>query len=74
VRLVIGSGGVFRHGRADDVDAMLAPAVGDVGGGWQVPERAETVLDRRYVLAAAGLLSHDFPTAAAALLQRYLAG
>jgi uncharacterized protein (TIGR01319 family) len=73
VRLVVGSGGVFRHGNSEDVGAMLAPAVGDIGGGWRVPDHAQTAVDKRYVLAAAGLLSDDFPAAAAALLRRYVA-
>ncbi|HUW17268.1 MAG TPA: glutamate mutase L [Actinomycetes bacterium] len=74
VRLVVGSGGVFRHGGPDDVDAMLAPAVADIGGGWRVPEQATTTVDQRYVLAAAGLLAGEFPAAAAALLERHLPG
>jgi len=74
VRLVVGSGGVFRHGRPDDVTVMLAPAVADIGGGWRVPERATTTVDQRYVLAAAGLLAAEFPVAAAALLERELTG
>lgn len=74
VRLVVGSGGVFRHGDADAVTAMLAPAVSDVGGGWKVPEQAATTVDRQYVLAAAGLLAADHPRAAARLLRQHLSG
>jgi uncharacterized protein (TIGR01319 family) len=74
VRLVVGSGGVFRHGDATDVDVMLAPAVADLGGGWQVPEHAVTTVDRHSVLAAAGLLADEHPEAAAGLLRRHLPG
>jgi uncharacterized protein (TIGR01319 family) len=74
VRLVVGSGGVFRHGGPDEVDAMLTPAVADIGGGWRVPEHATTTVDQRYVLAAAGLLAEEFPAAAATLLERHLPG
>lgn len=74
VRLVVGSGGVFRHGAPDAVDAMLAPAVSDLAGGWRVPERATTTVDRQYVLAAAGLLADEHPEAAARLLRRHVSG
>lgn len=56
VRLVVGSGGVLRHAPSAGT-RILAVVVGDVGGGWQVPERATLVVDRSYVLAAAGLLA-----------------
>jgi hypothetical protein len=73
VRLVVGSGGVFRHGAPEEVDAMLSPAVSDLGGGWRVPERASTTVDRSYVLAAAGLLVDEHPEAAALLLRAHQA-
>ncbi|BBH70401.1 hypothetical protein ACTI_70860 [Actinoplanes sp. OR16] len=65
VRLVIGSGGVLRHGGGEHV---LAAVLGDLAGGWQLPERARTVVDEQYVLAAAGLLAADHPEVAAGLL------
>ena len=65
VRLVIGSGGVLRHGGGRRVlDAVLA----DVGGGWAPPENARSLIDQQYVLAAAGLLAADHPGVAARLL------
>jgi uncharacterized protein (TIGR01319 family) len=65
VRLVVGSGGVLRHGGGADV---LAAVLGDTAGGWAPPERAETVIDTRYVLAAAGLLVNDHPRVAVRLV------
>ncbi|WP_430782023.1 glutamate mutase L [Actinoplanes sp. G11-F43] len=66
VRLVVGSGGVLRHGGGTAVlDAVLA----DVGGGWAPPEHARAVVDTDYVLAAAGLLAADHPTVAGCLLR-----
>ncbi|MFC7535217.1 glutamate mutase L [Actinoplanes sp. GCM10030250] len=65
VRLVVGSGGVLRHGGGTRVlDAVL----GDIGGGWVPPERAKALVDEQYVLAAAGLLAVDHPQVAAGLL------
>ena len=67
VRLVIGSGGVLRHGGPQTARRVLGPSVGDHGGGWRVPERARLAVDARYVLAAAGLLAAEHPLAAARL-------
>jgi uncharacterized protein (TIGR01319 family) len=65
VRLVVGSGGVLRHGGGTYVlDAVMS----DVAGGWAAPAAARTVVDQQYVLAAAGLLAIDHPDAARALL------
>ncbi|MCY1143439.1 glutamate mutase L [Actinoplanes sp. Pm04-4] len=65
VRLVVGSGGVLRHGGGAFVlDAVLS----DQSGGWAAPARARTVVDEQYVLAAAGLLSIDHRDAAVALV------
>ena len=68
VRLVVGSGGVLRHAESGGNESVLAPALLDHAGGWKVPEHARVVVDRSYVLAAAGLLSGDYPGAAARLL------
>jgi hypothetical protein len=57
VRLVVGSGGVLRHAGHEGRRRILAPATGDHGGGWRVPEGARTAVDVRYVLFAAGLLA-----------------
>ncbi|AGL17440.1 glutamate mutase L [Actinoplanes sp. N902-109] len=64
VRLVVGSGGVLRHGGGAQV---LAAVLGDTAGGWAPPRAARTVVDGAYVLAAAGLLAGEHPRAAAAL-------
>lgn len=65
VRLVVGSGGVLRHGGGE---AVLAAVLGDPAGGWAAPTEARRAIDTRYVLAAAGLLAADHPTAATALV------
>ena len=70
VRLLVGSGGVLRHG----IDGgLLSEVLNDHAGGWALPRSAATVLDRDYVLAPAGLLATEHPAAAAALLQRLAA-
>jgi uncharacterized protein (TIGR01319 family) len=72
VALVVASGGVFRHADDEQLDAMLAPVTGDHAGGWRVPASPRITVDRRYVVAAAGLLAPDHADAAVALLQRAL--
>jgi len=72
VRLVVGSGGAFRHGRPADVAAALDAALADRAGGWLPPARARRVVDARYVLAAAGLLAAEHRDVAAELLAREL--
>ncbi len=72
VRLVVGSGGVLRHGSAELRAQVLGPATADLAGGWPLPERARAVVDDAYVLAAAGLLSADDPGTAARLLAGHL--
>jgi len=67
VGLVVGSGGVLRHGRPGVAERVLGASVGpgraDAGEGWQLPERARLVVDRDYLLAAAGLLAAEHPDA-----------
>ncbi len=63
VDLVVGSGGVLRHGRDGVADRVLGPSVGR-DADWQLPERAQVVVDTHYVLAAAGLLAAEHPEAA----------
>jgi uncharacterized protein (TIGR01319 family) len=63
VRLVVGSGGVLRHGREGVADRVLGPSVGR-DEDWQLPERARVVVDTDYVLAAVGLLAAEHPDAA----------
>lgn len=74
VALLVGSGGVLRHGGPDAVRRVLAPATGDAfEGGWQLPRAPRVVVDRDYVLAAAGLLAAEQPVAAHALVSTLLA-
>jgi uncharacterized protein (TIGR01319 family) len=69
VRLVIGSGGVLRHSPADIAAGILAAPLRDHAGGWPLPRAATAVVDRNYVLAAAGLLAPEHPSVAVALLR-----
>ncbi len=69
VALVVASGGVFRHADPDALTDVLAPVTTDHAGGWRVPTSPRVTVDRRYVVAAAGLLADDHPDAAAALLR-----
>ncbi len=71
VGLLVGSGGVLRHGDPDASARVLASVTGDVGpGGWQLPRAPRIVVDVDYVLAPAGLLAAEHPHAAHALLAR----
>ena len=71
VDLLVGSGGVLRHGRDGIADRVLGPLVGDQGD-WQVPRRPRVVVDTDYVLAAAGLLAQPHPRAAYRLVSSLL--
>ncbi|HEX4473405.1 MAG TPA: glutamate mutase L [Nocardioides sp.] len=73
VDLLVGSGGVLRHGRPGVAARVFAGSVGEVDGGWQLPRRAEVTVDEQYVLAAAGLLARDHRDAARRLVG-HLAG
>lgn len=73
VDLLVGSGGVLRHGREGVAERVLAGSVGaDLEGGWQLPERARVVVDTAYVLAAVGLLAEAHPEAAYRLARRLM--
>jgi uncharacterized protein (TIGR01319 family) len=73
VHLVVGSGGVLRHGSAGVAERVFASSLGaDVSGGWQLPRDARVVVDRDCVLAAAGLLAETQPVAAYRLTQSLL--
>jgi len=72
VALVVASGGVFRHADPALLAEMLAPITTDHAGGWRVPSSPRITVDRRYVVAAAGLLADDHPEAAAQLLSAEL--
>ncbi|HEY3529456.1 MAG TPA: glutamate mutase L [Nocardioides sp.] len=73
VDLLVGSGGVLRHGRPGVAERVFTGSVGEVEGGWQLPRRAEVTVDAEYVLAAAGLLAADHPDAARRLVGRLAA-
>jgi uncharacterized protein (TIGR01319 family) len=64
VALLVGSGGVLRHGKPGVAERVLGDSVGEVEGGWQLPRDPRVVVDRDYVLAAAGLLVDQHPEAA----------
>jgi hypothetical protein len=65
VSLVIGSGGVLRHGRPGVAERVLGGLVTtDDPDGWQLPERARIVIDRQYLLMAIGLLAERHPDVA----------
>lgn len=71
VDLLVGSGGVLRHGGPDAVRRVLLPSTGDAfEGGWQLPRSPRVVVDHDYVLAAAGLLVVDHPAEAHLLVSR----
>jgi uncharacterized protein (TIGR01319 family) len=65
--LVVLSGGVFRHARPAAVDQVVARVAADAGGAGSVLNGTPVIVDRRYVLAAVGLLAADHPDAAVAL-------
>jgi uncharacterized protein (TIGR01319 family) len=74
VRLLVGSGGVLRHGRPGVAARIFAGSVGDdIQGGWQLPRHADVTVDSAYVLAAAGLLAAAHPVAARRLVRRLAA-
>ena len=63
VDLLVGSGGVLRHGRPGVAERVLAGSLGeDVEGGWQLPRAPRVVVDVDYVLCAVGLLAGTTPT------------
>jgi uncharacterized protein (TIGR01319 family) len=69
VGLVVLSGGVFRHADPAAVEGVVARLAADRGGAGSVLDGTPVVVDRHYVLAAAGLLAADHPSAAAGLLR-----
>ena len=74
VGLVVLSGGVFRHAAPAAVAGVVDRVAADRGGAGGVLSGTQVVVDRRYVLAAAGLLAGDEPAAAAGLLAELLPG
>ena len=73
IDLLVGSGGALRNGAQGVVGRVLLPATGEHDGGWQLPRAPRVVIDRDYVLAAAGLLAGTHPEAAYALVRRLAA-
>jgi uncharacterized protein (TIGR01319 family) len=69
VGLVVLSGGVFRHADPAAVDGVVARLAADRGGAGSVLTGTQVVVDRRYVLAAAGLLAAEHPDAATGLAE-----
>ena len=67
VGLVLGSGGVFRHGPAALGADVLSAVTADHAGGWTVPAAAAHGVDTAYVLFACGLLAGTHAEAARAL-------
>ncbi|MFJ2754525.1 glutamate mutase L [Nocardioides sp. NPDC087217] len=61
VGVVIGSGGVLRHGRRGIAERVMRWSG---RGGWQLPEAPLRAVDSDYVLAAVGLLARSHPTTA----------
>lgn len=71
VGLLIGSGGVLRHGGQDVADRVLAElVVAHDPDGWQLPQRARSVVDQDYLLVAIGLLADTHPEVARRLAVR----
>ncbi len=66
---VIFSGGAIRHASAAERASLLATVLADRGGARSVLLEADVRGDSQYVLAAAGLLSADFPEAARGLVR-----
>jgi uncharacterized protein (TIGR01319 family) len=65
VDLLVGSGGVLRHGRTGVAGRVLADSLGEhVEGGWQLPRAPRVVVDVDYALCAVGLLGLVHPDAA----------
>jgi len=70
--LVVLSGGVFRHADPSAIESVIARIGSDTGGAGSVVDRTPVVVDRCYVLAAAGLLASDHPESASGLVQDLL--
>ena len=67
VGLVLGSGGVLRHGPGALSRDVLGAVVRDHAGGWTVPAAAAQGVDTAYLLFACGLLAESHPESARAL-------
>jgi len=67
VDLLVGSGGVLRHGASGVAARVLGPSTGEHEEGWQLPRSPRVVVDSDYVLVCVGLLAEKHPDAARAL-------
>jgi len=67
VDLLVGSGGVLRHGGDGIAERVLGASTGEQAEGWQLPRAPRIVVDSDYVLACVGLLADTHPEAARAL-------
>jgi uncharacterized protein (TIGR01319 family) len=73
VATLIGTGGIFAHAPQDSLSEVLRPSVWAAAGRrLLLPDRPRILVDRDYVMAAAGLLASEHPDAAAALLDQHL--
>lgn len=72
VDLLIGSGGVFRHGETEVSREVLAAATGQTSQGWQQPDAPALAIDEQHVLAAIGLLADEYADVASALALHWL--
>jgi hypothetical protein len=68
VRLVIGSGGVLRHAPPEVATGIIGSVLADHAGGWALPHDPTIAVDVDQVLAAAGLLAGEYPSAALGLM------
>ena len=74
VGLVLGSGGVLRHGDPSQAGALLRAVTADRAGGWPLPRAPRLAVDAAYLLVVVGLLADTQPQVAAALARRLAAG
>jgi uncharacterized protein (TIGR01319 family) len=72
LRLLIGSGGALRHAEPAVAEQVLRSVLTDRAGGWPLPQRADVVVDSRYLLAPIGLLAGRHPETAVALARQLL--
>ena len=74
MQTMIGTGGIFAHATPARLARILSAARSVEGGSKRLlPRHPNLVVDRSYVMGAAGLLSVDHPHAAARLLHEQLA-
>jgi uncharacterized protein (TIGR01319 family) len=74
VGLLLGSGGVLRHGGQPATELVLGALGTDHAGGWRVPRAPVVAVDTAYLLVVIGLLADDHPAAARHLARVLTAG